>query len=169
MARADHTPATPDQNPIELFQPAGPATVIASAADFSSLGSEPGLSDDGQAVAFYGDLTVAGAASFNAVQPGLPALEPGEGIFVSLNTSGQSRILVRVAGISDNGVADPGEVWNNNTETDTGGFKSFLPDVRVGVNLEGSSSAFYRVVFEATAADGTKNGTVGIFSAKGPV
>ena len=79
VARADHDTAHPDQNPIELFQPGVPATLIASVPNFSSLGSSPGISDDGQVVAFYGNLTAAGAAAINAGQRGQTAPPAGRG------------------------------------------------------------------------------------------
>ncbi|MDD5614815.1 MAG: carboxypeptidase regulatory-like domain-containing protein [Candidatus Methanoperedens sp.] len=58
---------------------------------FTALGSNPGISSDGSIVAFYGDLSAAGAAALNTTQ--------GPGIFVSIDEgTGGNRRIVRVAG-----------------------------------------------------------------------
>ena len=102
VARVDTSDIT--DSPIELFQPNKPATVIAGQPDFSSLGSSPGISDDGQIVAFYGVLTDSGAASINAQQPKQqPPLTSGAGIFLSVNTTSYGRIIVRVSGTTGSG------------------------------------------------------------------
>jgi VCBS repeat-containing protein len=98
-------------------------------AGFSELGLSPGISDDGQVIAFYGN------------SDGTFTDNPGAGIFISFVDSG-SRITQRVAGISNNGFLDPGETFidiNNNgvfdgNEVDLGLFTSFSADTRVGVS-----------------------------------
>jgi hypothetical protein len=74
---------------------------------FSAVGNSPGISADGQIVAFYGDLTQAGASQWG--------LTAGPGIFASIRVGSQWTIH-RVAGIG--GVAPAG----------------FVPDALVGVN-----------------------------------
>ena len=151
VARVDHNTTNPDQNPIELFQSGQPATIIASATDFSSLGASPGISDDGQTVAFYGVLEAAGAARINSRQPSqFPQLQPGPGIFLSVETSRYGRIVVRDAGIAGNGKLDPGETFkdaNNDgkfepNETEYG-VSNFDADQRIAVtSIQGNGPAF---------------------------
>lgn len=98
-------------------------------AGFSVLGLSPGISDDGQVVAFYGD------------RASTPTDNPGAGIFISF-ISGGTRTIQRVAGLSNNGFLDPGETFtdtNNNGifdsgEVDVGLFTSFSTFDRVGVS-----------------------------------
>jgi hypothetical protein len=77
---------------------------IASTAngDWAALGVRPGISDDGNTVAFYGDLTAAGAAAINAAQPNAPSLQPGQGIFASVPT-GSGHVIIRVVGTGGQG------------------------------------------------------------------
>ena len=91
-------------------------------ASDTSLGRAPGISDNGKAVAFYGN-------------------DSGEGIFISIETdSGWERH--RIAGVVGNGVLDPGETYedtNNNGsfdpgEEENGLIGSFAPDERIGIN-----------------------------------
>jgi len=66
-------------SPIRLFDSSlGFIGNIADTANFASIGSAPGISDDGETVVFSGDLTTAGAATLNgnAVQIGQPPLRP---------------------------------------------------------------------------------------------
>jgi VCBS repeat-containing protein len=165
----------PAPDAILLQSSNGASQIIASSANFSGLGGAPGISDDGQIVTFFGNLTQAGANRFNSTQTGLPQLAPGPGIFASLATA-TGRALVRVAGLTNNGLLDPGERWdnvnNNNSEVWTSGsvvvdpgedqlgFSSFLANTRVGVNRLELNSSFYRIVFEASDDDGV----LGLFS-----
>ncbi len=66
-----------------------PTLIAASAWGFTALGAAPGISDDGQYVAFYGDLSSAGAARLNTTS--------GPGIFLARLVGGISRIL-RITG-----------------------------------------------------------------------
>ena len=96
---------------------------------FSALGLSPGISDNGQVVAFYGN------------RASTPTDNPGAGIFISF-LAGGTRTIQRVAGISSNGFLDPGETFtdtNNNGlfdsgEADIGLFTSFSAYTRVGVS-----------------------------------
>jgi hypothetical protein len=164
IARVDHDLTDLQRNPIELFVQGKPATVIASYPDFAVLGARPGISDDGQVVAFYGDLTQKGADDLNAAQrgpdesnplhPEVTRLYPGRGIFVSLQ-AGSGRIIQRIAGITTDPYLSPGEVWRKplsqangpglagvktNLAVDpsqiTGGISNFAFDGRIGINLD---------------------------------
>lgn len=110
--------------------------VIASSSNgFSSVGAAPGISDDGKAIVFYGNLTNPGA---DATTQGL---EPGEGIFVSIETDSEIEIK-RIAGIAGNGILDPGETHedtNGNGEVDSGedigDIYSFAADEKIGITF----------------------------------
>jgi hypothetical protein len=101
-----------------------PIEVIASDTNgFTSVGRAPGISDNGKAVAFYGD---------NA----------GEGIFISVETdSGWEKH--RIAGVAGNRILDPGETYTDSNgngeldgnEEDLGVIGSFAPDERIGINF----------------------------------
>ena len=91
-------------------------------ANDASLGRAPGISDNGKAIAFYGN-------------------NGGEGIFISIETnSGWERH--RIAGVVGNGILDPGETYtdsNNNGEFDSGEEElgltsSFSEFERIGIN-----------------------------------
>jgi hypothetical protein len=120
-------------NDLDLIQ-----TIAATGPNFSQLGTSPGISDDGQVVTFYGDLSVPGAATLG--------LSPGPGIFASIDTT-SGRKIQRVAGIAGNGFLDPGETFddvNGNSifdvgEIDIGPFSSFGSNSRVGVNSVGNA------------------------------
>ena len=99
---------------------------------FSNLGANPRISDDGTVIAFYGELSVEGAASYHST--------PGEGIFVYRVSDGA---IERIAGISGNGFLDQGEIWedtNLNGQVDRGEdqgtFGRFDPESPVGVNVQ---------------------------------
>ncbi len=99
---------------------------------FNYLGFSPGISDDGKVVTFYGELTSSGANTLG--------LQPGEGIFASIDT-GSSRKIVRLAGIAGNGILDPGENFQDadgdgqvDAGEDKGLITSFIKDDRVGVS-----------------------------------
>ncbi len=122
----------------------------------------PGISDDGRIVAFYGDLSVSGAARLG------PGLDPGPGIFVSVPNLGGGRIIGRIAGIAGNGYLDPGETYrdiNGNgrfdqgTETDEGTITAFEADTRVAIApAVGGASVVYIGI--------DSGGRKGIFSAR---
>jgi hypothetical protein len=131
IVRAGNLPTSPIRlysNDLSSF-----ITIAETPTNFTALGGSPGVSDDGSIVVFYGDLTMAGAKSFNTT--------PGPGIFASIET-GTGRVTQRIAGVAGNGFLDPGETFDdinpNGTydagEPDKGPFASFDPDSRVGVN-----------------------------------
>ncbi len=178
VARADHVTTNPAQNPIELFKPGQSATVIASMPNFSALGASPGISDDGQIVAFYGVLTAAGATTINAAQSGQTPLTAGPGIFLSISTASHGRILVRVAGETGSGILPPGETFldaNHNGQLDPGetevGISQFDPDQRVAVDAIQGSDHAVTVVFmgtdSTTGNDGLWCNRVDFFAAAG--
>ncbi|MGB6301982.1 MAG: tandem-95 repeat protein, partial [Rivularia sp. (in: cyanobacteria)] len=112
---------------------------IASSGDFTQLGQSPGISDDGKVVAFYGEDN------------------DGAGIFAW--SDGQTT-PTRIAGISGNGILDPGETYEDKNgngkfdsgEIDVGLFKSFDPNSRVGVsfNLKSPDQGIGTVTYIAT-------------------
>ncbi len=173
VARVGDNTADPDENPIELFQPSHSPTVIASYPNFSALGASPGISENGQIVAFYGDLTSVGAANINAAQAadkGVPALLPGDGIFASVSTS-QGWMLVRIAGEASQPFLNPGESFINATATgvytapqDTKviSVSEFDPASPVSVQMtySGTNSESATIVY--TAADA--NGNNGVYA-----
>lgn len=105
---------------------------IASGPTYTTLGRSPGISDDGQAVVFYGVAATGGA-----------------GIFISLDLGGPTRQVFRIAGGrqvedipiaggNDDGVCDAGETCKAGELgfTAAGGalsFSSFEADSRVAV------------------------------------
>ena len=136
---ADGNPAT---NRIRRGD--GTTTVSVAAVStgwWNALGREPGISDDGQVIAFYGDLSTAGAAALTAAQPATyNPLSPGPGIFVYAAVTPTSSVIQRVAGVSGNGYLDPGEEWNDANDNgvvdrgeDAGPFAGFSVDTRIGV------------------------------------
>lgn len=105
---------------------------IASSPLFTSVGSAPGISDDGKIVTFYGNLSQTGATTLN--------LTSGPGIFASIPFGSGTRKIERIAGVAGDGSLDPGETHedtNNNGIVDPGEDKgiiaSFVTDQRVGV------------------------------------
>ena len=120
-----------------------PIEVIASD---TNLGRAPGISDNGKAVAFYGD---------NA----------GEGIFISVETdSGWKRH--RIAGAVGNRVLDPGETYedtNDNGSFDSGEEEngligSFAPDERIGITYsETEDGGFGTVAYLAMDESGNES------------
>ncbi len=108
---------------------------VAGPPEFLDAGTRPGMSDNGQFVAFQGFLSVEGADSLD--------LTPGHGVFAQ-RPDGR---IVRLAGASGNGHLEPGE-WYEDTnqngefdpdggETDIGAVGSFLPERRVCINNQG--------------------------------
>ncbi|MGP0069137.1 MAG: hypothetical protein ACLQGP_36750 [Isosphaeraceae bacterium] len=81
-------------SPIRVSQIGSKVATIADSSSFSALGNNPGIDATGNVVAFYGDLTAAGAANLNATNQAniaatglglqVDSLSPGPGIFVSL-------------------------------------------------------------------------------------
>ena len=147
---------TTPPSPIKLFDyDLGKSVDIATASEFTQLGMSPGISDDGQIVTFYGDLSPAGADKLK--------LNPGPGIFASIKTS-TKREIVRIAGIAGNGFLDPGETFidaNNNKkldsgEVDKGFFASFDADARVGVNSTQATQRSVTVAYMANHASSNK-------------
>lgn len=128
-------------------------TVIASTADgWNELGAAPGVSDDGQLVAFYGDLTLTKAAEFNlqlidienSADPIVfDDVLPGPGIFVSIPTI-HGRVVQKIAGTL-------GPL----------GFDSFSAFDRVGISRLAGERPFVHVVYS-----GTKAGTFGVHSSR---
>jgi pimeloyl-ACP methyl ester carboxylesterase len=114
------------------------AVVAAPSMGFTALGAAPGISDDGQFIAFYGDLSPAGATNLSTT--------PGPGIFLSVRNS-TGRSIVRLTGLADAAGAPR--------------FASFEAGMRVGVNTEAKTGDAL-VVFMARAADGKK----GIFTSR---
>lgn len=110
IVRAGNT----NTSPIRLYNyaltsPIDIATV--SAPTFSELGQSPGISDDGEVIVFYGNLTTMGATALQT--------NPGPGIFASI-VDGTTRRTIRIAGrlVEDvnslagnlDGVCDPAEL-----------------------------------------------------------
>lgn len=110
---------------------------------FSGEGRAAGIDSTGKVVGFYGERS--------------DVPDPGPGIFIRVVTGPNQSSIVRIAGLSGNGVLDPGETYvdtNGNGkfdsgEVDTGPFKAFDPLARVGVSGD-------RVVFLATNTAGQK-------------
>jgi pimeloyl-ACP methyl ester carboxylesterase len=113
-----------------------PVTIASTAQGFTSLGGMPGISDDGQFIAFYGDLSAAGAAILGTTA--------GPGIFLSLPVAG-ARQIIRVAGLSAAGCSSS--------------ITGFQANMRIGVNTQPNGEAL--VVFVANQATG-----MGVFCAR---
>ena len=115
-------------------------------ADDASLGRAPGISDNGKAIAFYGD-------------------NGGEGIFISVETdSGWERH--RIAGIVGNGVLDPGETYEDTSdngsfdsgEQENGLISSFSPFERIGIDYsETEDGGFGTVTYLAKDESGNES------------
>jgi hypothetical protein len=90
IVRAGNT----DTSPIVLYSSAlqTPLT-IADTSQFSKLGQSPGLSRDGEVVAFAGDLTAGGTQGSDAWDA-----YPGPGIFAAVIQNGAILYRMRVAG-----------------------------------------------------------------------
>jgi hypothetical protein len=166
VARLGDNTTDPAENSIELFQPSQSPTVIASYPNFSALGASPGISENGQVVAFYGDLTSVGAANINAAQAAdksVPELLPGEGIFASVSTS-QGWMILRIAGEASQPYLNSGETFiNANADGvyDSGDTKAisvsgFNPDSPVSVQMtySGTNSESATIVYTAEDANG---------------
>jgi hypothetical protein len=112
------------------------AVASTSGGFWNALGIRPGISDDGKIIAFYGDLSGAGAAALN--------LAAGPGIFAAIDHDDNlitSPVVVRIAGLAGNGILDPNETYadeNTNGAFDSGtdterGLSSFEVDGAVSV------------------------------------
>jgi hypothetical protein len=105
---------------------------------FTALGVAPGISDDGKFIAFYGNLSAAGATNL--------ATTPGPGIFLSAPATG-GRHIIRVAGVTPDDCST--------------GLTSFQADSRVAVNNQSESLNEALVVFVANDRQGS-----GIFASR---
>ncbi|MGA2662253.1 MAG: hypothetical protein ABSH34_32635 [Verrucomicrobiota bacterium] len=121
-----------------------PKTVAPAAMGFVALGNAPGISDDGQYIAFYGELNAAGAAALQTT--------PGPGIFLAGRTPGGFSIR-RIVGLE---AADG-----------TPQFSSFDAAMRVGVNRQ-SQDGSVLLVFAAADASGLKGVWAALFDASDP-
>ncbi|MCA9409399.1 MAG: PASTA domain-containing protein, partial [Candidatus Omnitrophica bacterium] len=100
------------------------ANFIAESADFKAIGEQPGMSDDGNVVAFVGDHR-----------------SQGFGIYISL-FNGNDFTPIKVIGINGDGHLDLNETFIdlnedgefNNGEVDIGTLNNFSLQPRVGVN-----------------------------------
>lgn len=128
---------TPVGSIVRYEYPSGASTVLAAAPDFSATGLSPGISSEGDYVAFYGDLTAAGAAALALTNsPGAPTLAPGPGIFLSLATP-SGRDVVRIAGLDAE-------------------FTAFTPSLRVAVRSHGA-------VLATVCYGATRSGKPGVY------
>ncbi|MBI2926949.1 MAG: N-acetylmuramoyl-L-alanine amidase [Verrucomicrobia bacterium] len=143
---------------------------VASVKDgFTSVGASPGVSHDGRIITFSGVLSGPGADTINGRQPGLDRITPGPGIFASIGSAPTGRILVRIAGVTDNGWLDPGEFFSDKKspsgavknskfdpewEEDEGYFNTFPPDGPVAVSPGSAGRDNANVVFLASDTDG---------------
>ncbi|HUT09612.1 MAG TPA: hypothetical protein VMY42_03885 [Thermoguttaceae bacterium] len=127
-------------------------TIASTGAEWIDLGVRPGISDDGRAIAFYGEDA------------------DGPGISVVLNAGGMTT-RARIAGVSGNGILDPGESFQDTNgngvldagEVDAGPFGGFDVDSRVGVSFRTDDPSTVTVVYTAFA-DGS--GTKGLYTSQ---
>jgi hypothetical protein len=119
-------------SPIEIYNQALSTvqTVVANSTNFSVIGNQPGISADGNVVAFYGQPTAAGAA----MNCGLSPCGSNPGIFAYAN-DGVAWTMVRVTGID-------AELGYNDANLALS-FFSYSNDSRVAVaSLAGSLNSF---------------------------
>jgi Ca2+-binding RTX toxin-like protein/pimeloyl-ACP methyl ester carboxylesterase len=128
-------------NPIALVASSSQGFNSPNPSVSPSVGPAPGISNDGKAVVFYGDLDATGAEALK--------LTPGRGIFVSLETD-SGRILQRIAGIAGNGFLDPGETFQDNNGNgkvdageDLGLISSFAYLEKLGINFNETDDGGY--------------------------
>jgi len=78
-------------SPILLFDATlkQPVAAIAGSSFFNTTGNEPGISDEGHVVSFYGDLNAAGAQALG--------LQPGPGIFANIDLGNGTRSVINIA------------------------------------------------------------------------
>ncbi len=141
-------------DPIALYSQdlSSSTTVAAAAMGFVALGNAPGISDDGQYIAFYGELSPKGAGNFHTT--------PGPGIFLAWYTKGGFSIT-NLVGL--------------NAADGTPQFSGLDASMRVAVNLQ-ATTRDVAVVFTATNSAGTKglwccifNPTSGSIAGPGPL
>jgi len=120
-------------SPIEIYNQtlSSVQTVVANSTYFSAIGTEPGISPDGNVVAFYGEPNAAGAVLYGS-NPGIFAYAKNGSTWTTVRVTGINAEL----GYSDENVAL--------------GFYSYVPNSRVAVvNLAGDINSFV-VSFMAT-------------------
>src|ERR1035437_4135877 len=78
-------------SPILLFDTSlkQPLAAIAGSSFFNTTGNEPGISDEGHIVSFYGDLNATGAQALG--------LQPGPGIFANIDLGNGTRSVINIA------------------------------------------------------------------------
>jgi Ca2+-binding RTX toxin-like protein len=118
--------------------------VASDTKGFTTVGMAPEISDDSNAVVFYGNYNGTGTNI-------TPGLQSGAGIFVSITTD-TGRVIKRIAGVAGNGVLDPGEkftdnnnngVFDSGVDTDTGLIGGFAPDEKLGVTFNKTPDGGY--------------------------
>ena len=77
---------------------------IADESRFNSIGTSPGISDDGGIVVFQGDLKPDGSASYNDFYQ----TTSGPGIFASIDLGDGTRKMLRISGIQSEDVSGSG-------------------------------------------------------------
>jgi hypothetical protein len=107
---------------------------------WSELGRSPGISDDGQIVVFYGDLTLDGAQEYNSKGNRAFNMEPGAGIFVSVDLAG-GRQIYQIAGLAkQDQILQPWETWNDSNQNgqidnqEEVGFSKLDKDSAISIN-----------------------------------
>lgn len=164
VARAGQNAASPIVLYDYALSPSKLQTIASSVTQYSETGAAPGISDDGQVVVFYGNLTDAGATALNAKQTGakypdgslitLPTLAAGPGIFASValdsaklpDNSALKRAVIRIASVDS--AQTPSLVHDF-----TG-----LTDYRVAVNATQSTRKTVSILF--FGHDGLNNGAL---------
>ncbi len=129
--------------------------VVSTELGFGTLGRRPNISDNGNVIAFYGDLKDDGIE--HTITRGL---KKGPGLFAYLRNE---RRMFRLSGICGDKILAPGEFWNDNQspdcrdgkfnegiEDDLGPISNYYPDLPIAVNDLGS------VAFLAANLDGKK-------------
>lgn len=129
---------------------------------FTNMGRNPGISDDGKLIAFYGELSLSGAQAISTTA--------GPGIFAAVAVNGTWRIT-RLAGIANNGQLDPGERWLDNNQNgvldpgeDQGPFVTFRRDARIGIAADLTRPTCGVLVAAYLAEDTT--GKVGLYTSQ---
>ncbi len=139
---------------IALLQPAFfPIVTIAGVSQgYEVLGRRPGISDNGRAIAFAGQLN-------------------GRAVFAAFSNDGASfGAPIRLTGTPGNGVLEAGETYDDLNlnemfdpsigEIDEGGFLDIEMDERVGINSFAPEPGRYLAVFSGRDAEGRR----GIFA-----
>jgi Big-like domain-containing protein len=113
-------------SPIEVYNQSLKTVeaIVANISNFSAIGTQPGMSSDGNVVAFYGEPNAAGAL----LSCGVPSVAcgPNPGIFASVKT-GSTWTLVRVTGSN-------GELgYDDNGNPLAFSLSGYLPNTRIAV------------------------------------